>query len=207
MPNRRFYAIIQYNINIVFRVRNMPSFTKYAIKISFMKLLNKKPLSKITVKDIVEDCGINRNSFYYHFSDIPSLIEEIFTEETDKLIQSQTESDTNFDCLLSAIDFALENKTAMMHIYNSANRELFEQYLNRVSQHAVARYIDAVSGNYNISDNDKEVIAMYYKSLLVGFVLDWLCGGMKYDLSIKLRRICELFDGSMENAFKNSSKK
>ena len=107
MPNRRFYAIIQYNINIVFRVRNMPSFTKYAIKISFMKLLNKKPLSKITVKDIVEDCGINRNSFYYHFSDIPSLIEEIFTEETDKLIQSQTESDTIFDCLLSAIDFAM----------------------------------------------------------------------------------------------------
>lgn len=184
----------------------MPSFTKYAIKISFLKLLNKKPLNKITVKDIVEDCEINRNSFYYHFNDIPSLIEEIFTEEADKLIQSQTESDTIFDCLLSAIDFALENKTAMMHIYNSANRELFERYLNRVTQHAVSKYIDAVSRNYKISDDDKEVIVMYYKSLLIGFVIDWLGGGMKYDLTIKLRRICELFDGSMENAFRISSK-
>lgn len=124
----------------------------------------------------------------------------------DKLIQSQTESDTIFDCLLSAIDFALENKTAMMHIYNSANRELFERYLNRVTQHAVSKYIDAVSGNYKISDDDKEVIVMYYKSLLIGFVIDWLGGGMKYDLTIKLRRICELFDGSMENAFRISSK-
>ena len=49
-----------------------------------MKLLNEQPLSKISVRDIVEDCGINRNSFYYHFQDIPSLIEEIIKEEADK---------------------------------------------------------------------------------------------------------------------------
>ena len=54
----------------------MPNFTKNAIKASFMKLLNEKPLNKISVKNIVEDCGINRNSFYYHFQDIPSLIVE-----------------------------------------------------------------------------------------------------------------------------------
>ena len=41
----------------------MTTLTKDAIKQSFMKLLNQKPLSKITVKEIVEDCGINRNSF------------------------------------------------------------------------------------------------------------------------------------------------
>ena len=44
----------------------MPTFTKKAIEIALFKLLNEKPLSKITVKDIVEECGINRNSFYYH---------------------------------------------------------------------------------------------------------------------------------------------
>ena len=42
------------------------SLTKRAIRASFLKLLNERPLNKITVKDIVEDCGINRNSFYYH---------------------------------------------------------------------------------------------------------------------------------------------
>ena len=58
----------------------MTSLTKDAIKQSFLKLLNKKPIDKITVKEIVEDCGINRNSFYYHFDDIPSLMEEIFID-------------------------------------------------------------------------------------------------------------------------------
>ena len=48
--------------------------TRKAIKESFMLLLNQKPLSKITVKEIVANCGINRNSFYYHFSDIPTLL-------------------------------------------------------------------------------------------------------------------------------------
>ena len=55
----------------------MPSFTRNAIIASFLKLLNERPLHKITVKDIVEDCGINRNSFYYHFEDLPALVEAI----------------------------------------------------------------------------------------------------------------------------------
>ena len=55
----------------------MPNFTRKAIKESFLKLLSQRPLSQITVKDIVEDCGINRNSFYYHFADLPALVEEI----------------------------------------------------------------------------------------------------------------------------------
>ena len=58
----------------------MPSFTKQAIKMSFMKLLSEQPLNKISVRSIVEECGINRNSFYYHFQDIPALMEEIIVE-------------------------------------------------------------------------------------------------------------------------------
>lgn len=51
----------------------MANFTRKAIKDTFLKLLNQRPLTQITVKDIVEDCGINRNSFYYHFEDLPAL--------------------------------------------------------------------------------------------------------------------------------------
>ena len=51
----------------------MSAYTKQAIKNSFLKLLNDRPLNQVTVKAIVEDCGINRNTFYYHFTDIPAL--------------------------------------------------------------------------------------------------------------------------------------
>ena len=43
----------------------MANFTRRAIKEAFTSLLEERPLNDITVKDIVERCGINRNSFYY----------------------------------------------------------------------------------------------------------------------------------------------
>ena len=44
----------------------MAQFTKRAIVESFIRLLNEKPLDKITVKEILDYCGINRNTIYYH---------------------------------------------------------------------------------------------------------------------------------------------
>ena len=65
----------------------MPNFTKRAIKETFLRQLNQRPLSKITVKDIVEECGINRNSFYYHFEDLPALVEDIVAERVSELVE------------------------------------------------------------------------------------------------------------------------
>ena len=47
-----------------------------AIQAAFLSLLEERPLRDITVKDIVQSCGVNRNSFYYHFKDIPALLQE-----------------------------------------------------------------------------------------------------------------------------------
>ena len=64
----------------------MANFTQKAIKETFIALLEEHPLSDITVKNIVETCGINRNSFYYHYQDIPALIEEIVKEQAETII-------------------------------------------------------------------------------------------------------------------------
>jgi AcrR family transcriptional regulator len=55
----------------------VPSFTKKAIVESFLRIIGKKPLEKITVRDVVDDCGINRNTFYYYFQDIYAVLEEV----------------------------------------------------------------------------------------------------------------------------------
>lgn len=185
----------------------MTSLTKDAIKKSFMKLLNQKQVNKITVKEIVEDCGINRNSFYYHFDDIPALIEEIFNDQVDALMSRQDKSDNIYDSILEAIDFATQNKTAMLHIHNSASRELFDRYLSRVAERTVSGFFDKRTrreGRYN--DEDKDAIITYYKSLLIGFVIEWLSTGMKYDLTVKIKRLCELFEGTTELALSRCRK-
>ncbi|MGN1277577.1 MAG: TetR family transcriptional regulator, partial [Floccifex sp.] len=55
--------------------------TEKLIMNSFLSLLEKKPYNKITVKDIVEDCQVNRNTFYYHFHDIPDVLEKYLKED------------------------------------------------------------------------------------------------------------------------------
>ena len=67
----------------------MAKFTKAAIAQSFMKLLNKQTFDKITVKDIVDDCGINRNTFYYNYSDIYALVDEILQNEVNSIVEKQ----------------------------------------------------------------------------------------------------------------------
>ena len=103
----------------------MTNTTKVAIKESIIRLLNRKPLNKITVKEIVDDCGINRNTFYYHYADIRALLEEIFIEQSNQLLRT-VEGKSVYECLTTAISFALENKTAMLHIYDSPDREVLE---------------------------------------------------------------------------------
>ena len=179
----------------------MTSLTKDAIKQSFLKLLNSKPIDKITVKEIVQDCGINRNSFYYHFADIPSLMEEIFNDQADEFVSRSFSSENLYDSIMAAIAFSLENKTAILHVFNSPNRQFLDRYLNRVARRTVTGFFDNYTkGVKNISEEDREAIVMYYKSLLIGFVFDWINDGVQYDLSMKAKRICELFEGTLELA-------
>ena len=116
----------------------MANFTRKAIKETFLKLLNQRPLNQITVKDIVEDCGINRNSFYYHFEDLPALVDEIVKEQVQALTQNHPTISSVEECFDAVIELVMENKRAIYHIYNSLSRDVFERYLMDACQYIVS---------------------------------------------------------------------
>jgi AcrR family transcriptional regulator len=176
----------------------MANFTEKEIKASFMKLLNERPLNKITIKDIASDCGINRNSFYYHFQDIPSLLEALIKEETDKIIEQHPTISSFKDCLNIAIEFALKNKRAVYHIYNSINRDIFERYLWRQCEYVITTYINTVFPDIKMSEKDKKYIITFYKCEIFGEVSAWLSDGMNDDISEYVNRMCYLRDGMTE---------
>ena len=101
----------------------MQNLTRKAIMDSFVKLLNERPLHRITVKNIVEDCGVNRNSFYYHFEDIYGLLKWILEQEAFEVVKQ-------FDLLVNyrdAFDFAInyveQNSFFLNCIYDSVGRD------------------------------------------------------------------------------------
>jgi len=182
----------------------MTNFTKKAIKDTFIELLSDRPLSQITVKDIVEKCGINRSSFYYHFQDIPSLIEEIILEEADRIIAEYPTLDSLEMGFNAAIDFAKKNRRAILHIFKSVNRDIFEEYLWKVCDYVVVSYTKTVFKDKPISEVDRDIIVEFYKAQCFGMVIDWLRSGMKEDVHNKIHRICELQKGMFEEMIRRS---
>ena len=175
-------------------------------KASFMKLLSQKPLSKISVRDIVEDCGINRNSFYYHFQDIPSLLGEIVTEQTDALIRQYPSISSVEECFSVAFHTARENRRAVMHIFNSANRDMFLQDTLRLCEYVVSTYISTVFSGENIGVDDRRVVVQFMKCQLFGVWIDWVSGGMKEEALADLQRMIQLCRGVPELIVSHSSR-
>ena len=72
----------------------MSQVTKRALEQSLKNLLLKKPLTKITINDIAEDCGINRMTFYYHFKDIYDLVEWSCLEDARRALDEKKTYET-----------------------------------------------------------------------------------------------------------------
>lgn len=93
----------------------MSSGTKQAIVASFLHLAAKKTPDKITVRDIVDDCGVNRNTFYYYFQDIYAVIEEL----CDALLAELPQHDPR-----EAIALFYEHLLHFCHAHPAAARSL-----------------------------------------------------------------------------------
>lgn len=174
--------------------------TKNAIIETFWQLLEEKPYNKITVKDIVDSCQINRNTFYYHFHDIPELLEDTIKKDADDIIQTHHNFGSPLDCLTVLAQHCITHQKAMLHIYRSVQREVFLNELDRICLYTVTQYIDTITVDLAISPDDKNLLIRFYKCAMVGILLDWLNEGMNYDLIASFSRICDLLSGSGKQA-------
>ena len=170
----------------------MANFTRRAIKETFLQLLNDRPLNQITVKDIVEGCGINRNSFYYHFEDMPALVEEIVEEQVQRLIQKHPTVRSMEECFDVIVESVMENKRAIYHIYHSLSRDVFEQHLMDICQYVASSYVKVEFEGTSLNEEDLQALIRFHKCECFGSVIDWLNGGMKDDIADYFRRICAL---------------
>ena len=175
-----------------------------ALKASFLRLLEERPLREITVKDIVQSCGVNRNTFYYHFRDIPALLEELITDQANRIIAAQGPALSLADCLETAARFALERRQAVLHINQSAHRDLFELCLMDVCRRVVEDYAAAAIGSVPIPPEDRAVIIRFYQCECFGQVMAWLNDGMRYDIGKQFRRLCQLGEGMTERMLKRA---
>lgn len=102
--------------------------TKKMMAESLKTVMKSKPVSKITVSEIINDCGINRKTFYYHFEDIPALLRWMFAEESIKILKK-------FDLIEeyeAAINFVMD--------YVETNDQLFNHSRDSMGSDALLRF-------------------------------------------------------------------
>ena len=178
----------------------MSQITKRALEQSLKNLLLKKPLTKITIGDIADDCGINRMTFYYHFKDIYDLVEWSCLEDARKALDENKTYDTWQEGLLGIFKAVRDNKPFIMNVYKCVHREQVERYLEPLVDNLVMSVIDEESADMHLRDDDKEFIAQVYSYIFIGFMLDWIKDDMREEPVSIVGRLACLLKGSMKHA-------
>lgn len=178
----------------------MSEVTKRALEASLKHLLLQKPLTKITISDITEDCGINRMTFYYHFKDLYDLVEWSCVEDAAKALEGKKTYDTWQEGFLNIFYAVLENKPLIMNVYRCVSREQIERYLYSLLDSLIIGVIEEKAVGMEIHEIDKQFIADFYEYAFVGIMLDWIAHDMKGDPKYIVDRVSTLIHGDITRA-------
>lgn len=183
-----FFLEIGYNFG------QMTSFTKNAIKETFLNLVRRKPLSEITVDELAAACGVNRNTFYYHFRDMQALVEEILLDQVNEVLGKHPTLNSIEDCLYAILDIVRDNREVIIHIYNSLNRVVFEKFLWEVCYVLVENYWNnTVAEQPAISVQNRRLVMDYYAATCFGLAMKWMASGLDdKEARRDVRELCKI---------------
>lgn len=178
----------------------MSQITKRALVQSLKNLLQQKPLSKITISDITEDCGISRMTFYYHFKDIYDLVEWACAEDAARALQNKKTYDTWQQGFVQIFHAVRENKVFVMNVYRCVNREQVEKYLVPLTDQLIMGVITERAAGMTVRKADQQFIAQVYSYAFVGIMLDWIRDDMRADPEELVNRLAMVIHGGITQA-------
>ena len=104
-------------------------------------LMAQKPLDKITVAEIMRQCGMTRQHFYYHFEDIYAAVRWLFEKEAVALLRKHEGVLLWQDGLLQLFRYLQENRTVCLCAMHSISREhikrFFQTDINAIIQNTI----------------------------------------------------------------------
>lgn len=150
--------------------------TKKMLAESLKKIMRKKVFSKITVSEIIQDCGVNRKTFYYHFEDIYALLKWIFEDEAIEVVKHFDLAVEYEEAILFIMDYVEQNDYLINCAYDSIGRDELKRFF----------YIDfseMVFCIMHIAENEtgkvldreyKNFLCDFYTEALVGILVEWI---------------------------------
>lgn len=188
----------------------MAQMTKLALAQSLKQLMAERTLDKITVKEIVARCGVNRQTFYYHFKDIYDLLEWMFVNEGQEFSRRFPNMRTNDDgesAIRNMCSYLSDNKSMVMNIYHSLGRELLDRYLCRQMAKLLHANLSSRVQVYGVKEDDLNYLIGFYKHAFVGSLLDWVHEGLPGETEEIVEKMLPVLQGAFDAALKRMATK
>ena len=136
-------------------------------------LLMEKGVRKLTVKDIVEECSITRQAFYYHFEDIPALFRWMFERDTERnLLEARAQESGEarlhrfFVVAINAMPYV---KKGMESNYREELERLLVEYIQRLFEHVC----DEEGLYQDCTRIEVKLILRYHSQAIIGILRSW----------------------------------
>lgn len=167
------------------------------------KMLEKKRLSNITVKDIVENSGLSRQAFYYHFNDIYDLVEWIFLEEAEDALANNRDIDTWQEGYYQILLRLYNNKALVVNTYRSVSREHLERFMYEVLFDLIYPVVEKQAEGMRVAKEHQRFIAHFYSLAVIAVSIDWVRTDMKETPEKIVAQVAALVKGDFKKALEN----
>ena len=139
---------------------------------ALLELIRRKDADKITVKDLVEVCGISRQTFYYHFKDIVDVVEWAAQQGVQRLVRESLNAATPQEALGVFVDFAVESQPLVQRLLNSQRREAIERIMVDATRTYLADSLRERRGTPALRAGDWKIALDFYAYGMTGLLLE-----------------------------------
>ena len=189
------------------KMRDRTYKTKRALANTFKKLLEKEPFSKITVSEIVENCGYNRKTFYYHFEDIYALLRWTFENETIDILRAKKKNISLEEAVAFFIDYADKNRAVITSAFESIGYERLKHIIAGDFYKYTGEMIEKISAEKELGQY-KLFLSVYFAEAVTGTVITWIKGNMNSFTKEELTEcIISILNSSVRSAMNGKASK
>lgn len=148
--------------------------TKRTLAASLKCFMEKKPLSKITVSEIIADCGMNRKTFYYHFEDIYALLKWMLEEEAVNVVKQFDLLVDYREAVLFVMHYVERNKHLLCCAYDSMGRDEMKRFFYADFIGIMRKVVWDTEQQLGVCAEEqfKEFLAHFYTEAIAGLLID-----------------------------------
>ena len=156
--------------------------TKERLRRALLDLLAERGLEEISISEVCDQAGVNRNTFYSHYPSVKALLEEIeahFLEELINTVTISAESVNSVKGLLSLIlSKVRENRDMCILIFSDhGDKNFLRSILNIFLPNAVENWASSLS----LPEKDASLLFYFISGGAVSIIEEWLRGGFGWD--------------------------